>query len=133
MEIDHVTVFVHDYDTSKPLYEEVLAPLGVRLLLDWPDKRRAYFGRPDEPSSVWLVESELAGRLEIALPARDAGAVHAFYGTAVAAGARSVWEPAVRPEYHPEYYAARVLDFDGNSLEAVFRGEASALRAPAAA
>jgi catechol 2,3-dioxygenase-like lactoylglutathione lyase family enzyme len=125
MKIDHLTVFVRDYDTSKPFYEEVLAPLGLVCQLDWPDERRAYFGEPGEPSSLWLVESELAGRLEIALPARDAGAVHSFYGTAVAAGARAEWEPGVRPEYNSDYFAARVLDFDGNSLEAVFRGAAA--------
>ena len=125
MEIDNLTVFDRDYDTSKPFYEEVLAPLGLVLLLDWPDERRAYFGRPNEPSSLWLVESELGGRLEIALPARDNGDVHAFYGTAIAAGARSAWEPGTRPEYNAGYYAARVLDFDGNSLEAVFRGAAA--------
>jgi catechol 2,3-dioxygenase-like lactoylglutathione lyase family enzyme len=125
MEIDHLTVFVRDYDTSKPFYEEVLAPLGLVCQLDWPDERRAYFGQPGEPSSLWLVESELAGRLEIALPARDAGAVHSFYGTAIAAGARAEWEPGVRPEYNRDYFAARVLDFDGNSLEAVFRGAAA--------
>jgi catechol 2,3-dioxygenase-like lactoylglutathione lyase family enzyme len=125
MEIDHLTVFVRDYDTSKPFYEEVLAPLGLVCLLDWPDEHRAYFGRPGEPSSLWLVESELAGRLEIALPARDIGAVHSFYGTAIAAGARSEWEPGVRPDFNAEYYAARVLDFDGNSLEAVARGAAA--------
>ncbi len=125
MEIDHLTVFVRDYDTSKPFYEEVLAPLGLVCLLDWPDERRAYFGRTGEPSSLWVVESDLAGRLEIALPARDAGAVHSFYATAIAAGARTEWEPGVRREYHAEYYAARVLDFDGNSLEAVSRGAAA--------
>ena len=103
MEIDHLTVFVRDYDTSKPLYEEVLAPLGLVCQLDWPDERRAYFGQPGEPSSLWLVESELAGRLEIALPAPDAGAVHSFYGTAIAAGARAEWEPGVRPEYNRDY------------------------------
>jgi catechol 2,3-dioxygenase-like lactoylglutathione lyase family enzyme len=125
MEIDHITVFVRSYEASKPFYEEALAPLGLVVLLDWPDERRAYFGRPGEPSSVWLIESELAGRLEIALPARDAGAVHSFYGTAIAAGGRSDWEPGVRPDYNREYYSARVLDFDGNSLEAVFRGTAA--------
>ena len=125
MEIDHLTVFVGDYDTSRPFYEEVLAPLGLGVLLDWQDKRRAYFGRPGEPSSLWLVESDLAGRLEIALPASDAGSVHSFYGTAIAAGARSDWEPGIRPEYNRDYYSARVLDFDGNSLEAVFRSAAA--------
>ncbi len=74
---------------SKPFYEEVLARLGLVTLLDWPDNRRVYFGRPGEPSSLWLVESGLAAGQEIALEAEDAGAVHAFYGTAVAAGARA--------------------------------------------
>lgn len=135
MQIDHLTVFVSDYSASKPFYEEVLAPLGLVPVLDWPDERRVYFGRPGEPSSLWLVESELAGRLEIALPADDAGAVHAFHNTAIAVGGRTDWEPGVRPEYNHEYFSARVLDFDGNSLEAVFRGEATAtaLRPPAAA
>jgi catechol 2,3-dioxygenase-like lactoylglutathione lyase family enzyme len=125
MEIDHITVFVRSYHASKPFYEEVLAPLGLVPLMDWPDERRVYFGRPGEPSSLWLIESELAGRVEIALPARDAGDVHAFYGTAVSAGARSEWEPGIRPEYTRDYYSARVVDFDGNSLEAVFRGAAA--------
>ena len=129
MEHDHLTVFVRDYSVSKPFYEEVLARLGLATLLDWPDKRRAYFGRPGEPSSLWLVESELAGGLEIALSADDAGAVHAFYGTAIAAGARADWEP----ENRSEDYSARVLDFDGNALEAVFRGETAALPVTAAA
>jgi catechol 2,3-dioxygenase-like lactoylglutathione lyase family enzyme len=125
MELDHLTVFVRDYDTSKSFYEEVLAPLGLVKLLDWPDERRVYFGKPGEPSSLWLVESELGGRLEVALSAEDAGAVHSFFNTAIAAGARVDWEPGVRNEYSRSYYAARVLDFDGNSLEAVFRGEAA--------
>ena len=125
MELDHLTVFVRNYSASKPFYEEALAPLGLVLLLDWPDKRRAYFGRPGEPSSLWLVESELAGRMEIALPAADVGTVHAFHNTAIAAGGRSAWEPGVRPEYSAEYYSARVHDFDGNAVEAVFRGAAA--------
>jgi catechol 2,3-dioxygenase-like lactoylglutathione lyase family enzyme len=122
MEIDHLKVFVRDYSVSKPFYEEVLASLGLVVLLDWPDERRAYFGRPGQPSSLWLVESKEAGKLEVALPAEDVGTVHAFHNTAIAAGARTEWAPGVRSEYHRGYFAARVLDFDGNSLEAVFRG-----------
>ena len=125
MEHDHITVFVRDYDASKRFYQEVLAPLGLATLLDWPDKRRVYFGRPGEPSSLWLVESELGGRLEVMLPADDEGAVHSFHNTAIAAGARSDVEPAGG--------RARVVDFDGNSLEATFSVEAVAALRPAAA
>jgi catechol 2,3-dioxygenase-like lactoylglutathione lyase family enzyme len=129
MDAEHLTVFVKDYSASKPFYREVLAPLGLAVLLDWPDNRRVYFGRPGEPSSLWVVESELGGKMQIALPADDVGAVQSFYNTAIAAGARE----AVRPEHSGGDYSARILDFDGNSLEAVSRSEgASALR-PAAA
>jgi catechol 2,3-dioxygenase-like lactoylglutathione lyase family enzyme len=119
MELDHITVFVSDYEAGKRFYEDVLAPLGLVKLLDWPDNRRVYFGRPGEPSSLWIVESELGGRLEVTLPAQDEGAVHSFRNTAIAAGAR------------PD--GPRVLDFDGNALEAVCRGEDTAVLRPAAA
>jgi len=125
MDHDHITVFVRDYDVGKRFYEEILAPLGLVKLLDWPDNRRAYFGRLGEPSSLWLVESELGGRLEVTLPAADEGAVHSFHNTAIAAGARSAAEPVSG--------RARVVDFDGNSLEAVYRGEEAAALRPAAA
>jgi catechol 2,3-dioxygenase-like lactoylglutathione lyase family enzyme len=125
MDTDHITVFVTDYDVSKPFYEEILAPLGLVKLLDWPDNRRVYFGRLGEPSALWLVESELGGRLEVKLPAADEGAVHSFHNTALAAGARSAAEPVSG--------RARILDFDGNSLEAVSRGEEAAALRPAAA
>jgi len=125
MNHDHITVFVRDYDVGKRFYEEILAPLGLVKLLDWPDNRRAYFGRLGEPSSLWLVESELGGRLEVTLPAADEGAVHSFHNTAIAAGARSAAEPVSG--------RARVVDFDGNSLEAVYRGEEAAALRPAAA
>ncbi len=126
---DHLTVFVSDYSASKRFYEEALAPLGLVVLLDWPDARRVYFGEHGKPSSLWVVESELAGRMEIALSARDAGAVHSFYGTAIASGALADREPGARPES----YSARIIDFDGNVLEAVFRGETATLHADAAA
>jgi catechol 2,3-dioxygenase-like lactoylglutathione lyase family enzyme len=119
MEHEHITVFVKDYDASKRFYEDVLAPLGLVKLLDWPDNRRVYFGRPGEPSSLWLVESELGGRLEVTLPAKDEGAVHSFRNTAIAAGAR--------------IDGARILDFDGNALEAVHHSEDAAALRPAAA
>lgn len=118
MEHEHITVFVRDYDASKRLYTDMLAPLGLVKLLDWPDNRRVYFGRPGEPSSLWLVESELGGSPEVTLPAIDEGAVHSFHNTAIAAGARSAAEPAGG--------RARVLDFDGNSIEAVHRTAAQA-------
>lgn len=123
MEIDHLTVPVRDYEASKRFYERALRPLGFVVLLDWLEGRRAYFGvEPKRPSSLWLAESDAAGSLEISLAATDPAAVDAFHDAAVAAGGASRNEPGIRPEHSREYYAARVLDPDGNSIEAVFRG-----------
>jgi catechol 2,3-dioxygenase-like lactoylglutathione lyase family enzyme len=125
MAIDHLTVPVRSYEASKRFYESALRPLGLAVLLDWPDNRRAYFGVLHEPSFLWLVESWAAGSLDVTLMASGPEAVDAFHAAAVAAGARSDWEPAVRPEQSRDYYSARVLDPDGNSVEAVYRGEAA--------
>ena len=125
MAIDHLTVPVRSYEASKRFYESALRPLGLVVLLDWPDNRRAYFGVHHEPSFLWLVESWAAGSLDVTLMAADPDAVDAFHAPAVAAGARSDWEPAVKPEQSRDYYSARVLDPDGNSVEAVYRGEAA--------
>src|ERR671930_1643610 len=102
VEIDHLTIPVRDYETSKRFYAQLLRPLGFELLLDWPDKRRAYLGRPGAPSSVWLREWHTAGSLELSLSAPDTGAVHAFHDAALAADAPNVEEPGVRPEFSEE-------------------------------
>lgn len=63
MGIEHLIVPVRDYDRGKRFYERAVRPLGLVLLLDWPDRRRVYFGLEGEPSSLWVVESEAAGSL----------------------------------------------------------------------
>ena len=114
---------VRDYEASKRFYEWALRPLGFTLLLDWPDRRRAWFGINGSASSLWLGESDAAGTLEVCLGADQPEAVDAFHAEALGAGGRSSWEPGIRPEFNREYYAARVQDPDGNSIEVVYRGE----------
>jgi catechol 2,3-dioxygenase-like lactoylglutathione lyase family enzyme len=132
MLIDHLTVPVRDYPAAKRFYERVLRPLGFQVRLDWPDKRKVFLGTDGEPSSLWLAESGAAGSLELSLAALEPGAVDAFHAAAVSAGASTTYEPGIRPEYNNEYYAARVRDPDGNSIEAVVRGVAAARRPLAA-
>jgi catechol 2,3-dioxygenase-like lactoylglutathione lyase family enzyme len=124
MKIDHLTVQVSDYERSKRFYAEALEPLGFAILLDWHQKRRAYLGIPPAPSSLWLVESASMGRLNVSLAAAAADAVDAFHAAALAAGAQTIEKPGVRPEHNSHYYAARVLDPDGNAIEAVHRAAA---------
>jgi len=117
---------VRDYEVGKSFYEEALRPLGVVLMLDWREGRRAWFGTAGSPSSLWVAESDAAGSLELCLGADDPEAVDAFHVEAVGAGGRSSWEPGIRPEFSRDYYAARIVDPDGNSIEVVCRGEAAA-------
>jgi catechol 2,3-dioxygenase-like lactoylglutathione lyase family enzyme len=131
MDIDHLTIPVRDYETGKRFYAELLAPLGFQVLLDWPDRRRAYLGIHPRPSSLWVVESPFAGAVDISLAVADRGEVAAFHSAAIAAGGKSIYEPSVRPEHNVTYYAARIMDFDGNSIEAVHRTAAAAERAAA--
>lgn len=66
---------------------------------------------------------QLTGRHHLAFQARDRAMVDAFYQAALAHGGRDHGAPGERA-YHPGYYAAFVLDPDGNNIEAVFHGEA---------
>jgi catechol 2,3-dioxygenase-like lactoylglutathione lyase family enzyme len=124
--IDHVILPVRDYEASKRFYEEALRPLGFVLMLDWRDGQRAWFGIAGSPSSLWVAESDAAGSLELCLGAEQPGVVDAFHLEAVGAGGRSSWEPGIRPEFSRDYYAARIKDPDGNSIEVVCRGAAAA-------
>lgn len=122
MEIDHITVPVLDYEAAKNFYLRALEPFGFSVLLDWHDRRRAYLGVHPNPSTIWLVESRKAGSVDVALAVGDPATVDAFHSAFVAAGARSVFEPSVRPERNRDYYAARIVDRDGNAIEFVHRG-----------
>jgi predicted lactoylglutathione lyase len=57
--------------------------------------------------------------MHVAIAAKSRSAVDAFYRAAIAAGARDNGAPGLRPQYHPNYYGAFVLDPDGHNIEAV--------------
>ncbi len=123
--LDHIGLGVSDYERARAFYAAALAPLGASLVMevspDLPgvEARAAGFGRDGKPD-LWLGEE---GRTEppvhIAITARSRAEVDAFHRAALAAGARDNGAPGLRPHYHPDYYAAFVLDPDGHNLEAV--------------
>ena len=130
--LDHVSVRVVDYDRSKKFYQEALAPLGFTLAME--NSSGAGFRRGPIPS-FWVKQGE-ALNLAAALPTRELagcggaavhvafasdnrGMVDAFHRAALAAGGRDNGAPSLRPEYHPNYYGAFVIDPDGYNIEAV--------------
>ena len=128
--IDHVGFPVSDYARSKDFYAEALAPLGYALIMEVGAEQTesraaaAGFGAGGKPD-FWIGgEGGLARQMHIAITAKDRAAIDAFYRAALAAGARDNGAPGLRPRYHPNYYAAFVLDPDGHNIEAVCHASA---------
>ena len=118
--IDHVKLTVSDPEASKALYRTVLATLEIPPL--WQSERGGQYANlvvvgPGEPNA----------QTHIGFVARTRDEVDAFHAAGLAAGYRDNGAPGVRERYSSEagglYYAAFLLDPDGNNIEAVHRGE----------
>ena len=117
--IDHVGINVADYARSRRFYEAALAPLGWEVVMGGDDWGGAGFGRDGKPA-FWIVRRDPVGTgTHVAFAAPDRGTVDAFHAAALAAGGVDNGGPGLREHYHPTYYAAFVLDPDGNNVEAV--------------
>ena len=115
--IDHIGIKVSDMSISKVFYAAALAPLGYTLLMDHGISG-AGFGQAMKPD-FWLQPGTRSGPIHLAFAGDERAVVDAFYHAAIAAGAADNGKPGLRPEYHPNYYGAFVLDPDGNNLEVV--------------
>ena len=134
--IDHVSLRVSNFDAAMALYSAALAPLGYKV--GYPGEGFAGFANGKGKLDFWVTATDKpTNPTHLAFRADRAG-VDAFYEAALAAGAKDNGPPGLRPEYHPDYYGAFVLDGDGNNLEAVChdpataQAKASAKRAKAA-
>lgn len=125
--IDHMGLQVSDLNQSKTFYQLALAPLGYTLLMELSKEQTggfsgAGFGQAPKPD-FWLGEgSPNEPRIHVAFTAPDQATVDAFHQAALLAGGRCNGKPGLRPQYHPKYYGAFVLDPDGHNIEAVFHG-----------
>ncbi len=125
MMIDHLGFGVSDYDRAKAFYTAALAPLGATLVMEaTADETKsgspaAGFGRDGKPD-FWIGgEGKTTPTVHIAVTARTRQQVDDFYRAAINAGGRDNGGPGLRPNYHPNYYAAFVFDADGHNIEAV--------------
>lgn len=118
---DHIGLRVKDFEASVRFYETALAALGYVLCSR--DDSGAGFGPPGEPA-LWLYPAQgsagpRAPGVHVALRARDRAAVDRFHAGGLEAGGRDQGRPGLRADYGPTYYAAFLLDPDGNNVEAV--------------
>lgn len=115
---DHISLKVKSYAKSRRFYEKALAPLGYRMQGE-DDGSSAGFG-PGESTVLWIGEgAPTTSGVHIAFSSPSREAVHAFHTAAMEAGGRDNGAPGPREHYSPTYYAAFVLDPDGNNIEAV--------------
>ena len=113
--VDHLWIRVADVTAAGRFYETIAPHAGLRL-------------EPDSPHGVFvtggtgsfsLVSGTPTENLHLAFPSEDDGDVQRFHQAAIDAGYESWGPPGERPRYHPGYYAAYVLDPDGNNVELV--------------
>jgi catechol 2,3-dioxygenase-like lactoylglutathione lyase family enzyme len=117
---DHVKIGVRDAEASRTFYKTVLEPLDIPPL--WESDRGAQFA-----NLVVVGDAEPGGPIHIAFVAESREQVDAFYRAGIEAGYRDNGPPGVREQYSSEgagrYYAAFLLDPDGNNVEAVRRDD----------
>jgi catechol 2,3-dioxygenase-like lactoylglutathione lyase family enzyme len=114
---DHIGLKVKDVGASVRFYQAALAPLGHVLASQ--DEAGAGFGPPGAPA-LWLHRANgSASGMHVAFAASDRAAVDRFHADGVKAGGRDHGRPGLRADYGPKYYAAFLLDPDGNNVEAV--------------
>ncbi|HUY28904.1 MAG TPA: VOC family protein [Candidatus Binataceae bacterium] len=116
--IDHIGLKVTSFEISRRFFAQALEPLGYHAEYDDPKNKAAGFGIKGA-IDLWIGEGSPATRTHIALRSRDRGAVNRFHAAALAAGGKDNGAPGLRTDYSPTYYAAFVLDPDGNNLEVV--------------
>jgi len=135
--LDHISLGVNDLARAKAFYDAALAPLGLVPHLQIPGEvaYRQFHEEPnlvegfalyigfEDPAMKRKVVPSAGFHLALRAPTRQA--VRRFHQAALAAGGRDLAAPGLRPNYHPNYYAAFVLDPDGHHVEAVCHGPES--------
>jgi catechol 2,3-dioxygenase-like lactoylglutathione lyase family enzyme len=113
---DHIGLKAKNVPASTRFYKAALAPLG--FVLASGDDTSAGFGPKDAPA-FWLGQGKPAESVHIAFAAKDHASVDGFHKAGLKAGGRDNGAPGPRPDYGPKYYAAFLIDPDGNNVEAV--------------
>ncbi len=123
--IDHSGLSVSNLGKSKEFYTEVLGTLGYVICMSSSDA--VSFGIQEGPGKstdpagdFWLSEdTPMVPRPHFAFSAASRADVDSFFAAGVAIGGIDNGAPGLRPQYHPHYYAAFLLDPDGYNIEAV--------------
>jgi catechol 2,3-dioxygenase-like lactoylglutathione lyase family enzyme len=112
--VDHVHLHAADLGATARFYSAVLEVLGVDAV-----STDTYFNADE----LWIDGEKGSTNIHLAFQAKDRATVDRFHAAGLAAGGQDNGPPGER-DYHPGYYAAFLLDPDGNNIEAVYHGPA---------
>jgi catechol 2,3-dioxygenase-like lactoylglutathione lyase family enzyme len=111
--IDHIGIHVKDVKKSLAFFRKVLEPLGYSASSE--DAAASKKGQ----TTLYLLADGPTTKMHLAFKANSRAVVDKFHALALEAGARENGGPGIRSDYNPNYYAAFVIDPDGNNVEAV--------------
>lgn len=132
--IDHISFAVKNFQESQSFYDKTLGILGYERLMDFDsdDHQVAGYGREGKPS-FWIGVKKIlteddknesvgqAAGFHVGFVASDVESVHKWYQECLALGGKDNGSPGPRPEYHPGYYGAFIIDPSGWRIEACFQ------------
>lgn len=123
--LDHASISVRDIDLARIFYDAVMSALGCEKVYD----RTGGLGygvrcSATEPTNTFLAvylssNANVDDKRHWCFKAESQSRVRDFYDAALANGGKCDGPPGLRPRYHEFYYAAFVLDPQGNRIEAV--------------
>ena len=114
--LDHVSLRVQDLPRAVAFYRAALAPIGYRVAMEFPSA--AGLGEGGK-LDFWITTTDKPPHAAHIAFRTDRARVAAFHAAALAAGGTDNGAPGLRADYHPNYYAAYVLDPEGNNIEVV--------------
>lgn len=124
--LDHLYLRVSNYAASKQFYTTLLATLGSKPCMEFPQTQLLGFARKpltETADQIKFFITAASGAtpqpIHVGFAADTAEEVDAFYAAALAAGAKDNGAPGIRSHFHPLYYCCYVVDPDGHNVEAV--------------
>ncbi len=120
MKLGHIGLPVSDIEKAKAFYDAIASSVGFEPI----DTHDGFVGYGIEDSYEFYLHTGKPGitGLHVCFEVDTKEAVDDFYRKALSAGGKDNGAPGIREDYGPKYYAAFVLDPDGNNIEAVFHG-----------
>ena len=127
--LDHISFSVNDYQQSVKFYDATLRELGIERLMTFDEDEQQVAGYGIGCNLCFWIGAEVnpnqqehvgqARGLHVAFQAPNAEAIQAWYKKCLELGGKDNGAPGRRPEYHPGYYSAFIIDPNGWRIEAV--------------